>query len=227
MNMRHCSVSGFIVAVTAAVAGCGSEVADPAEDLIEREPEPAAATELASNAGDLYIKEIVSGGRGCSNSGDVSVEISADRKSLSLVFESMRLEYPPGPLVQSISCTLNVMLHLPQGMQMTIASVRTKPYVNVPSGGRARITQTDLLDGNPLPRGPNPDVPGPYDGWAPFTPPMSLAYTLWSRCGAATIAVNLMMNLNMTGAPRGTALVSLASSEGGAKVLHLQWRSCR
>lgn len=235
----NASKVGFVAFIALAIAGCSGEdltgdEQDPglAPDDVSGEPavsSDAAALALATdpNPDDVYINFINTGGRGCPDDDDVSKVLSEDRKTFTMVFDKMILEYPPGSRVKNLNCTAQINLHIPQGFQVSIASVNTRGYVFLPPGGRARQTSQYYFAGNPLRIEPHTDLVGPRDGSYTFTDDVPF-WSLASECNAAAVFnVSTSINLNMSGAPNGTGIINTEEVDGKfKKVFHLMWRRC-
>lgn len=231
---------GLVAAIAVALAGCGAEdptgsdEADPGDvgaldgEGIAEESESLSLAQPVPSAEDVYIESITTGGGGCPSPGDVSTTISEDRKSFLVIFDKMILEYPPGRRVQNLNCVAGVKLHVPQGFQVSLATVTTRGYAYLPSGGRARQTSSYFFAGDPLSLNPHSELKGPHDGLYEFTDKVPFSSLIWSGCGdSAIFAVNTSINLNMNGAPSGTGYFNAETVDGKYKKLfHVQWRAC-
>jgi len=231
---------GFVAAIAVALVGCsaedltGSDEADLGDvealdgEGITAEGEALALAEDAPTAEDVYIESITTGGGGCPNPGDVTTEISGDRKSFLMSFDKMNLDYPPPPKVKNLNCVAGIKLHVPQGFQVSLATVTTRGYAYLPHGGKARETSSYFFAGNPLSLNPHSELKGPYDDRYEFIDKVPFASLIWSRCGESSIfAVNTSINLNMIGAPNGTGYMNAETVDGGyEKLFHVRWKTC-
>lgn len=231
---------GFVAFVALAIAGCsgedltGGDEPDQGGAVAPDDVSGEAAVSSDASAlvldepslSDVYIKEIRTGGSGCPDHDDVTTSIALDRKSFTVTFDKMQLDYPPPPPVKNLNCNASIILNIPSGLQVSIATVNTSGYAFIPRGGKARQISSYFFSGQQLRRDPHTDIVGPYDDTYLFTD--EVPFVSWTECRTQAIFnVNTQLNLNMLGARNGTAVFNTQEVDGKfKKVFHLMWRYC-
>jgi hypothetical protein len=226
---KNALVLGVLALLAAPMAGCAdvepesgdSEVGSTAQAV---EPTPS----------DVFIIDIKNIGTGCPTAADTATTIAEDRKSFIVAYNNLGLGMAPAPLVKNINCNSSINLHVPQGFQVSIASITTRGYAYLPVNVRARETTNYFFAGAPLTFSPHSDLVGPFDGDFQFDDVVPFASVIWSACGASAIfGVNVQLNLNATQNPsvldptKPPAYFAAYSTSGHfEKVFHIQWRPC-
>jgi hypothetical protein len=194
----------------------------------------SAAQALLPSASEVYILEIKNAGTGCPTPIDTSTTISEDLRSFIVAYNRLGLQIAPAPLVQNINCQSNINLHVPNGFQVSLASVTTRGYAFLPPKVRARETSQYFFAGNPITFSPHSALVGPYDGEFQFDDEVPFSSVVWSACGTSAIfAVNVVLNLNASQntsvlSPTEPPAIFAAYSTAGnfEKIFHIMWRPC-
>jgi hypothetical protein len=198
-------------------------------------PEVGSATQaIGPNPSDVFILDIKNTGTGCPTPNDTATTIAEDRKSFIVAYNKLGLQIAPAPLVQNINCNSSINLHVPNGYQVSLASVTTRGYAFLPDKVRARETTSYFFAGNPITFSPHSLLVGPYDGDFQFDDTVPFSSVVWSACGASAIfAVNVALNLNAAQNPsvlspvEPPAIFAAYSTAGKfEKIFHIQWRPC-
>ncbi len=179
-------------------------------------------------ASDVYIEDIHAGGSGC-NPDTVLPVIALDRKSFVLVFTDMQLQNPNHRSLQFKNCLANVRLHVPQGWQVSLATVNTRGFAALDWGIRARQSSSYFFAGNPLGTQYHSQLVGPVEKDYVFTDDIPFESHIWSQCGRSEIfAIDTRLYLNATRNPDGNAIFNTTDVDGAfKKVFHLEWRPCQ
>ncbi|PRQ09148.1 DUF4360 domain-containing protein [Enhygromyxa salina] len=212
-------------------------VDDPFADELDVEELRAAPPGLEQVVGDpnivvspddVYIEDIVTSGVGCPKPGSAVGQISSDRKSFILIFKDMLLTNPPGPPIKTTNCVASVKLHVPNGWQVSVATVNTRGYAFLEKGIRARQTSNYFFAGQPVGFSAHSELKGLYDDFYVFTDHVPFQSLVWSPCGASAIfAINTSLLLNAIANPNGNAIFNTTSVDGQfRKVFHWQWQQC-
>jgi len=220
-------------AVVIAMAGCGAE--DPM--MTEAEVDDAGIAEASSaqvtpdtpSASEVYIEDITAQGTGCQTEDTVTSVISLDRKSFIVIFTAMQLLNPPGPAIKFKNCLASVRLHVPQGWQVSLATVNTRGFASLANDIRARQSSAYFFAGNPITTQAHSELVGPFEDDYIFTDDVPFASRTWSACGRSEIfAVDTRIFLNALRNPQGSALFNTTNIDGAFKqVFHVEWRPCR
>jgi hypothetical protein len=196
---------------------------------IDDQPElEAPPVGLHNDPNTLYIKEIRTEGTGCRNPDAVTTQISDDGRTFLLLFNSMQLSYPPAPIVQNITCTAGISLHIPGGYQFALASVNTRGHIYLENNMRARQTSKYFFAGRPLAVAPRTEFVGPMNEDYDYFDEVEFESLVWSPCGGTQLfAIQSILHLNVSNNRRGSAVFSNDTIDGTfQQILHLQWRRC-
>lgn len=181
----------------------------------------------AAYADDIYLGEPGYGGTGCP-AGSVSVTLSPDAKSLSLLFDEYQVNAGglTGRSFDRRSCNVAIPVHVPQGMSVSIVAVDYRGYNFLPRGANSQFNVEYFFAGG---QGPvfRRNFYGPIDDDYLITNNLTLSALVWSACGADAI---LRTNSSMRVSTRyGAEALSTVDSEDvqAALIYRLQWRSCR
>lgn len=228
-------------AMTGALLGCGALPTDaPSEEVtaeaaaaLERDPANAPKVLQTPNSEpqapeDVYIEDIATGGPGCPDPSTVSVLIAANRKSFLVIFDEMVLEYPPKPLIKYTNCVAGVTLHIPNGVQFTLATVNTRGYAYLTQGLKAKQTSKYFFAGQPIGASFHTTLNGFFDGPYDFTDYVGISSVVWSPCGGSAIfAIDTSLNLNAVASQSGTGFFNTETLDGAfAKEFHWMWQEC-
>jgi hypothetical protein len=177
---------------------------------------------------DVFIESISTGGPGCPDPSTVTTVISADRTTFLVIYDQMILNNPPGPAIKNLNCVAGVKLHVPNGWQVSLATVDTRGYAYLSQGVKARQTSEYFFAGQPLGAAYHSLLTGFYDADYQFTDLIPFQSIVWSPCGASAIfAINTKLNLNAVSNPNGLAYFNTQTTDGKfEKILHWQWQQC-
>lgn len=167
------------------------------------------------------------GGTGCP-AGTVSVVLSPDSRSLSILFDGYQVEAGgvTGRVFDRKSCNVAIPVHVPQGLSISILSIDYRGYNNLPRGARSVFNVEYFFAGG---RGPvfSRTFQGPLDSDYLISNELVASALVWSGCG---VDVNLRTNSSMrvTTTANRQALATVDSEDVSAAIIyHLQWRRCR
>jgi hypothetical protein len=200
-------------------------------DEMDREDVGIGAEELntAPLPSDVYIESIQASGSGCRTADSVVPILSDDQQSFIVIFNDMQVVYPPGSRLQSKSCVAVLNMHVPQGIQISLATVNTRGFASLDPGHRARHISRYFLAGNPVGLSYTSLINGPHEDVYEATDNLLLGSTAWSACGRSVLlAMNTSLFLDTTRNWRGNSLLNTDTRDGSfQKVLHFQWRKCQ
>jgi len=215
-----------------AMAGCGAEGPIEPAEMAEETGAPGTtevqqALELPDPS-DVYIENIVASGSGCPTAESVLPVVSPDRKSFVLIFTQMQLINPPPPALKFKNCLATVRLHVPQGWQVSLATVNTRGFASLDWGIRARQSSSYFFAGNPQGAQYDSYLAGPYEDNYVFTDQIPISSTTWSACGRSEIlVVDTRLFLDATHNRLGDALFNSTNVDSAfRKVFHIEWRPC-
>jgi hypothetical protein len=178
---------------------------------------------------EVYIEEIKGVGPGCPP-GTFDYTIAEDKKSFIIGFFELRLENPnpAGKKVQYTNCLATVKLHVPGGLQVSVATVNSRGYAFLDPGIRGRQTSKYFFAGVPVGTKLHTELAGPYDSDYDFTDAVPFGSSTWSPCGQSAIfAIDSSLQLNAVANPNGTALFNLNDIDGRFEMVYqLQWQQC-
>jgi hypothetical protein len=230
--MKH-HIIGLVALSFPLVAGCVAEDVDefaPMTDEAEEIGVTSAALSEQPNVNDIYIQKIIASGSGCRPEDDpVTSVIGPDGRSFIVIMPGMALNYsPPGALIQNKSCVAVLNLHVPQGIQVSVATVNTSGFASLGKWHSAAQYSRYFFAGQPLGSTFRTALVGPHDDVYRFTDQVAFASLIWSPCGASRdFAINTTVNLNTSYNRSQPAFISNDTLDGEfRKELHIQWRSC-
>ena len=182
------------------------------------------------NLNDVYIEgepQLV--GTGCPT-GSAIVEVAPDKKSFLIGFSAMTLNNPnpAGATVQYKNCLASIKLHIPNGLQVSVATVNTRGYAFLDQGITARQTSSYTFAGYPIPTKVRGDLAGPFDDDFDYSDAVPFASRTWTQCGASAIfGINTKMQLNATANPTGTAIFNTEQVDGRFTIVYqVEFRPC-
>jgi len=157
----------------------------------------------------------------------VSVTLSPDQKSLSLLFDRYQVEVggSTGKSFDRKSCNVAIPVHVPHGRSISILAVDYRGYNNLPPGGTSQFNVEYFFAGG---RGPKftKNFRGPLDKDYTISNRLVADALVWSRCG---VDVNLRTNASMrlSTKNKAEAMATVDTEDVKAAIIyHLQWRSC-
>lgn len=175
---------------------------------------------------DITLGEPGYGGTGCPD-GTVSVTLSPDQKSLSLLFDAYQLSVggETGKSYDRKSCNIAIPVHVPQGLSVSILKIDFRGFNHLPVSATSQFNVEYFFAGT---RGPafKKDFRGPLDEDYLINNELTAESIVWSDCGAD---VNLRTNSSMKirTVSNKEAMASIDSEDVSAAIVYqLQWRSC-
>ena len=176
--------------------------------------------------GDISLGEPGYGGTGCPD-GTVSVTLSPDQKSLSLLFDQYQVEVggETGKSFDRKSCNIAIPVHVPQGLSVSILKIDFRGFNHLPQSATSQFNVEYFFAGT---RGPafQRKFSGPLDEDYLINNELTAQAVVWSGCGAD---VNLRTNSSMRvkTVSNKEAMASIDSEDVNAAIVYqLQWRSC-
>jgi len=176
--------------------------------------------------GDISLGEPGYGGTGCPD-GTVSVTLSPDQKSLSLLFDQYQMAVggETGKSFDRKSCNIAIPVHVPQGLSVSILNIDFRGFNHLPLSATSQFNVEYFFAGT---RGPSfqRKFSGPLDEDYLVNNELAARAVVWSGCGAD---VNLRTNSSMRvkTVSNKEAMASIDSEDVNAAIVYqLQWRSC-
>lgn len=177
-------------------------------------------------ADDISLGEPGYGGTGCP-AGTVSVTLSPDAKSLSLLFDQYQVAVggDSGKSFDRKSCNIAIPVRVPQGLSVSILKIDFRGFNHLPQSASSQFNVEYFFAGT---RGPTFQrrFRGPLDEDYLINNELTVQAIVWSGCGAD---VNLRTNSSMRVQTVGNreAMASIDSEDVSAGIIYqLQWRSC-
>ncbi len=166
------------------------------------------------------------GGTGCP-AGSVSVTLSPDQTSLSLLFDGYIVEAggTTGRSFDRKNCNVAIPVNVPQGLSVSIISIDYRGFNQLPAGASSTFAVEYFFAGG---RGPtfSRNFRGELADEYLIHNELTAEATVWSACGAS---VNLRTNSSIrvqTTANR-QALATVDSEDVSAAIIYnLRWRRC-
>lgn len=183
------------------------------------------ATSYAQNT--ISLGEPGYGGTGCP-AGSVSVTLSPDAQSLSLLFDQYYVE-AGGATKKSFdrkSCNIAIPVHVPQGYSVSVLEIDYRGYNFLPTGATSQFNVEYFFAGSTGPKFQK-TFKGPLDTEYFLNNTLTASAAVWSACGAD---VNLRTNtsIRVTTKQNKEALATLDSQDVSAAVIYqLSWKKCK
>lgn len=175
---------------------------------------------------DISLGEPGYGGTGCPD-GTVSVTLSPDQKSLSLLFDQYQVEVggETGKSFDRKSCNIAIPVHVPQGLSVSILKIDFRGFNHLPTSATSEFNVEYFFAGT---KGPafRRTFKGVLDEDYLINNELKAEAIVWSGCGAD---VNLRTNSSMRvkTASNREAMASIDSEDVNAAIIYqLQWRDC-
>jgi hypothetical protein len=179
-----------------------------------------------SFADDIYLGEPGYGGTGCP-AGTVSVTLSPDAQSLSLLFDEYQVVVggSSGKTLDRKSCNIAIPVHVPQGYSVSIFKIDYRGYNYLPKNANSKFSVEYFFAGD---KGPifSKSFYGPLDKDYLITNSLKATSVVWSACGAD---VNLRTNTSMRIKTYNNkeAIASVDSQDVNAAIIYqLKWKKC-
>jgi len=205
--------------------GCGNEVAPDPELADEATESTAQALTQGPNPAHIILQSITYGGTGCPQ-GSIGTSLSADRTSLTLIYDQLVASTGPGvPVTNSRkNCQVNIKLLAPQGWSYSIGTVDYRGNVALPAGVSAEEKLTYYFQGQTAQVNSGARFVGPVDRDYVFRD--RPVVTVWSPC-APTSQLNLNGQVRIVGPASANAQMTGESSTGKVmQILGLSWKKC-
>jgi len=177
-------------------------------------------------ADDISLGEPGYGGTGCP-AGSVSVTLSPDAKSLSLLFDEYQVVVggESGKSFDRKSCNIAIPVHVPQGLSVSILKIDFRGFNHLPRSASSQFNVEYFFAGS---KGPSfqRKFRGPIDEDYLINNELTAQAIVWSGCGAD---VNLRTNSSMrlSSLYNQEAMASIDSEDINAAIVYqLQWRKC-
>jgi hypothetical protein len=177
-------------------------------------------------ADDISLGEPGYGGTGCP-AGSVSVTLSPDAKSLSLLFDEYQVVVggESGKSFDRKSCNIAIPVHVPQGLSVSILKIDFRGFNYLPRSASSQFNVEYFFAGT---KGPSfqKKFRGPLDEDYLINNEITAAAVVWSGCGAD---VNLRTNssLRLSSLYNQEAMASIDSEDINAAIIYqLQWKKC-
>lgn len=177
-------------------------------------------------AGDISLGEPGYGGTGCP-AGTVSVTLSPDAKSLSLLFDKYQVSVggATGKSFDRKSCNIAIPVRVPQGVSVSILKIDFRGFNHLPQSGTSQFNVEYFFAGT---RGPafERKFRGALDEDYLINNELTAQAIVWSGCGAdVNLRTNSSMRVNTVS--NREAMASIDSEDVNAAIIyHLQWRQC-
>ena len=209
-----------------------------ADDPTSAEAEPLDPLALvdtpdvtAADVHDVYIEDIAAYGPGCPR-GTVAAMFASNRRSFLVSYSRMALDHPnsAGKTVHATNCVLTLKLHVPDGVQVSLATVVARGYAFLDHGIRARQSSKYSFAGTSIRvRRDLPDLPGGFDGYYDFADRLEFwTRGRWSSCGGSVLfVIDSRLQLDATANPAGDAFFNTIGTDGKLDTrYHVRWRRC-
>jgi hypothetical protein len=177
-------------------------------------------------ADDISLGQPGYGGTGCP-AGTVSVTLSPDAKSLSLLFDEYQVSVggETGRSFDRKSCNIAIPVHVPQGLSVSILKIDFRGFNHLPRSASSQFNVEYFFAGT---KGPSfqRKFRGPLDEDYLINNEITAEAIVWSGCGAD---VNLRTNSSMrlSSLYNQEAMASIDSEDVNAAIVYqLQWKKC-
>lgn len=176
--------------------------------------------------GDISLGEPGYGGTGCPL-GTVSVTLSPDQKSLSLLFDQYQLAVggETGKSFDRKSCNIAIPVHVPQGLSVSILNIDFRGFNHLPQSATSQFNVEYFFAGTRGPRFQR-QFRGVLDEDYLINNKLTAEAVVWSGCGAdVNLRTNSSMKVNTVS--NREAMASIDSEDVNAAIVYqLQWREC-
>lgn len=181
---------------------------------------------IAAQANDIYLGRPGYGGTGCP-AGTVSVTLSPDAQSLSLLFDEYQVEVggATGRSLHRKSCNVAIPVNVPQGYSVSVFNVDYRGYNYLPRSASSQFNVEYFFAGS---QGPSfsKSFYGPIDSDYLIQNKLRVSALVWSPCGADVIlCTNSSIRVRTSG--NREAMATVDSEDVNAAIIYrLQWRRC-
>ncbi|KAF2638829.1 hypothetical protein P280DRAFT_63319 [Massarina eburnea CBS 473.64] len=183
----------------------------------------------APPAGQVTIRGVTYGGTGCPQ-GSMSSQISADRTTMTLIFDAYIASIGPGVAVTESrkNCQLNVDIQYPGGFQYSVLSADYRGYAAIQKGVTGTLKSTYYFSGQTDQSSTEYTFTGPVTGDYLKHDQANSTSVVWSPCGA-TGMLNINSQIRLaSSASASTGLLTTDSTDlKFTQVVYVQWQSCK
>ncbi|KAF2010550.1 hypothetical protein BU24DRAFT_427665 [Aaosphaeria arxii CBS 175.79] len=182
----------------------------------------------APPAGQVTIRGVTYGGTGCPQ-GTMSSQISADRTTVTLIFDSYIASIGPGVAVteQRKNCQLNVDIQYPGGFQYSILSADYRGYASLQKGVSGTLKSTYYFSGQTAQSSTEYNFVGPLTGDYLKHDEADSTSIVWSPCGASgALNINSQVRLQSSSSSATGLLTTDSTDLKFAQVVYVQWQKC-
>lgn len=223
--MKHVKLTRRSLVLSVLSASLLSAASSFAMNYTDSSPEA-----LRPSPRDVYIRGISYGGSGCPQ-GSVGKSLSADRTSMTLIFDSFVASVGPDiPITESRkSCQINVDLRIPQGWSYTIGTIDYRGYVDLASRQIGRQKSFYYFQGSFQQASSTTMFRGPVVKDYLIRDTLALNSVVWSDCNKIVpLNIKTQVNIDNRRNRRGYGMLTTDSIDGKVKrVFGFQWKRCR
>jgi len=179
-----------------------------------------------AQADDISLGNPGYGGTGCPD-GSASVNLSDDRKSLSILFDSFVVE-AGGTTNKAFDrkvCNVAIPVHVPQGLSVSILAIDYRGFNDIPVGAKSTFGVEYFFAGV---RGPSfsKNFSGPVSDNYVITNQLTAQALVWSACGADVI-LRTNPSIRVQTIQNKEAMATVDSEDVNAAIVYqLQWKKC-
>lgn len=178
--------------------------------------------------GQVKIRGVTYGGTGCPQ-GSMSSQISADRSTVTLIFDQYIASIGPGVAVTDNrkNCQLNVDIEYPGGFQYSILSADYRGYAAIDKGITGTLKSTYYFSGSQEQSSTEYSFVGPVNGDYLKHDEADSTSVVWSPCGT-TGMLNINSQVRLTGSSSSAkGLLTTDSTDlKFTQVVYVQWQKC-
>lgn len=180
--------------------------------------------------GQVEIRGVTYGGTGCPQ-GTMSTQISADKSTVTLIFDTYIASLGPGIALTDSrkNCQLNVDIRYPGGFQYSVLSADYRGYAAIQKGIKGTLKSTYYFSGSQAQSSTEYAFVGPVTGDYLKHDEADSTSVVWSPCGAAgNLNINSQVRLeNLSGGSKATGLLTTDSTDlKFTQVVYVQWQKC-
>ncbi|KAF1955096.1 hypothetical protein CC80DRAFT_517280 [Byssothecium circinans] len=191
---------------------------------------PAIELGDAPPPGQVTIRGVTYGGTGCPQ-GTMSTQISSDRTTMTLIFDSYIASIGPGVAVTENrkNCQLNVEVLYPGGFQFSVLSADYRGYAAIQKGVEGTLKSTYYFSGQTDQSSTQYVFKGPVTGDYLKHDEANSTSIVWSPCGS-TGMLNINSQVRLTSGTSSSAQGLLTTDSTDLKFtqkVYVQWQACK
>lgn len=192
-------------------------------DVVKRQAQP--------DQSQVYIISAVPRGSGCPGESSASINISSDRKAVTILLDQYIAEIGPGlPLSGARkNCQINLNMHYPQGFQYSVLSSDYRGYIRLDRGVSATQRANYYFSGESSgDAATQTTLNGPIDQNYLISDDIPFTSTVWAPCGrVAALNINSEVRVNNSGNRQGAGIITTDSVDLKVEyIVGVQWRRC-